>query len=102
MLIPILTFNTGVVELRFLGLAETYTKEGYLLIKPHVKNVLRYIGAVVHNSTGRNIGVIVDIIGRVEDPRLVVRLEHRDLGEILATRKERIYYTFPRKPRRAR
>ncbi|MEM1639236.1 MAG: hypothetical protein QXJ69_04065 [Desulfurococcaceae archaeon] len=88
--------------MRLLGIADIYNKEGYLLIKPHVGQVLKYVGAEVHDSMGRKIGRVIDVIGRTDDPRLVVKLNYRDIGEFLANRKERVYFTFPWKARKAR
>lgn len=94
--IHIVAFYTQVLSfMRLLGTTETYTKDGYLVIKPHVKDVLRCVGGIVYDSNGRRVGVAVDVIGRVDDPRIVVKLDHRDLGELLLARKERLYYTTP-------
>jgi len=84
--------------LRLLGVPETYSKEGYIVVKPLVKNVLECLGSFVFNDSGRKVGVVTDIIGRVDDPRVVVKLDNRDLGEFLVSRRERLY--FAKKARR--
>jgi len=84
--------------LRLLGVPETHTRSGYLVVKPYVKNVLECLGSTVFDSIGRRVGVVTDVIGRVDDPRVVVRLDNRDLGELLVTKQERLY--FVKKTRR--
>lgn len=79
--------------MRLLGVAETYTRDGYLVVKPHVKNVSRIVYSNVVDSSGRRVGVVIDVIGRVDDPRIVVKLADRDLAEFYVKRKERLYYT---------
>jgi len=85
--------SLGVVPVRLLGIAESWTKDGYLLIKPYLRDVLSCVGAVVYDSSSRRIGVVVDVIGRVSDPRVVAKLDHVDLGELVASRRDRVYYT---------
>lgn len=79
--------------MRLLGFPETYTKDGLLVVKPHTKNVLECLGSIVLDSSGRKIGVVTDVIGRVDNPRVIVRLYSRELGELLVTRQERLYFT---------
>lgn len=86
--------------MRLLGLVETYTKDGYLIVKPYVREVFRTVKCDALDSSGRKIGVIVDVIGRVDDPRVVVRLVDRDLAEFYAKRNERLYYAVARKSRK--
>ncbi|MEM0003988.1 MAG: RNA-binding protein [Desulfurococcaceae archaeon] len=88
--------------MRLLGITDIYSRGGYLIVKPYVNQVLRCVGAIVHDSVGRKVGVVVDVIGRVNDPRLVVKIENHELGELLAHRKEKLYFTFQRKPKRIR
>ena len=83
--------------MRLLGIAENYTRDGYLVVKPYVKNPLRLMYLDVLDSAGRIIGRIIDIIGKVEDPRIIVKLVDRDLGEFLTSRRERLYYTVTRR-----
>lgn len=84
--------------MRLLGVSETWTKEGYLVAKPYISEVLRVVGSLVYDDSGHRIGRVVDVIGKTSDPRLVVKLEHPDMGELLVSRKERLYYV----PRRER
>lgn len=86
--------------MRLLGIAESWVKDGYLVVKPVVSNPLMYLGVVVYDSQGHRIGRVSDIIGRVNDPRIVVRLDYRELGELIALRKDRVYYSTERKTRR--
>jgi RNA-binding protein len=81
-----------VLFLRLLGFPETWTKDGLLVVKPYVKNVLGCLGSIVLSDSGIKIGVVTDVIGRVDDPRLVVKLYNREIGEMLVTRRERLYF----------
>ncbi len=85
--------------MRLLGIPETHTRSGYLVVKPYVKNVLECLGSDVFDSVGRKIGVIIDVIGRVDDPRVVVRLDKRELSELLVTKQERLYFVKKTKRR---
>jgi RNA-binding protein len=89
----LVTTNYQGVLVRLLGIPETYSKKGYVIVKPLVKNVLECLGSLVFNDSGRRVGVVTDIIGRVDDPRVVVKLDDRDLGEFLVSRRERLYFT---------
>lgn len=82
--------------MKLLGITEIWTKNGYLIVKPYVRDVLKYVGATVYDSSGRRVGIVTDIIGRVDNPRIITKLDHRDLGELLFSRKERLYVSLPR------
>lgn len=86
--------------MRLLGIAESWIKDGYLVVKPIVSNPQLFLGVVVHDSQGHRIGKVSDVIGRTDDPRIVVKLDHRELGELIATRKERVYYTREKRARK--
>ncbi|MEM4718164.1 MAG: RNA-binding protein [Desulfurococcaceae archaeon] len=83
--------------MRLLGIAENWIKDGYLLVKPSIGRPLSLLGAIIHDSNGHRIGRVVDIIGRVNDPRIVVKLDYRELGELIAIRKDPVYYSIQRK-----
>jgi len=78
--------------LRLLGIPEIYSKDGYVVVKPLVKNVLECLGSLVFNNSGRRVGIVTDIIGRIDDPRVIVKLDNKDLGEFLVSRRERLYF----------
>ncbi len=84
--------------MRLLGIPEIYSKDGYVVVKPLVKNVLECLGSLVFNNSGRRVGIVTDIIGRIDDPRVIVKLDNKDLGEFLVSRRERLY--FAKKVRR--
>ncbi|MEM0045723.1 MAG: RNA-binding protein [Desulfurococcaceae archaeon] len=85
--------------MKLLGITENWTKNGHLIVRPYVKDVLKYVGAIVYDSSGRRVGVVTDVIGRVDNPRIVAKLDCRDLGELLLSRKERLYALLPRERR---
>ena len=78
--------------MRLLGIPEIYSKDGYVVVKPLVKNVLKCLGSLVFNNSGRRVGIVTDIIGRIDDPRVIVKLDNKDLGEFLVSRRERLYF----------
>ncbi|MCE4620412.1 MAG: Gar1/Naf1 family protein [Desulfurococcales archaeon] len=73
------------------------TKMGYLVAGISDPNMRIRLGAPVEDDSGRRIGRIVDVIGRVESPYAVIRLE----GEPPEP-GARIYMRLRRKPRGAR
>lgn len=87
------------IFVRFLGFVEHSVKDGYLIIKPYMSDVLRVVGLVVFDSSSRRVGRVVDVIGKVSDPRIVVKLDNPDLGPLLSSRRERLYYIPRRRSR---
>ena len=61
-----------------MGFVEVVGKNGILVVRPSVNVREDLIGSLVYDSNLRRLGKVVDIIGRVDDPRLIVKLESRD------------------------
>ncbi|WP_440059873.1 H/ACA ribonucleoprotein complex subunit GAR1 [Thermogladius sp. 4427co] len=80
-----------------LGIIEVIGREGFLVIKPSIGVREDLIGSRVYDSNLRRLGKIVDIIGRVEDPRIIVKLESKDLAATI--RDYLVYYEHVRKER---
>lgn len=72
--------NTRVILMNKLGMVETSTRDGFLIVKPSTRDVLKLVNSSVYDENNRRIGRIVDVIGRVDDPRVVVKLESKGLA----------------------
>ncbi|ADI32304.1 H/ACA ribonucleoprotein complex subunit GAR1 [Staphylothermus hellenicus] len=55
------------------------TKDNMLIVKSYVKDPRRLVGAIVYDSSLRRIGRIVDVIGRVDQPHVVVKPENKEI-----------------------
>ncbi|MEZ0394350.1 MAG: RNA-binding protein [Desulfurococcaceae archaeon] len=83
--------------MRILGLVETQTKDGYIVVRPSIRDPLEALNLYAFDENARRIGKIVDVIGRTDDPRLVIKAESQALvSELLG---KPLYY-MPRKHKR--
>jgi RNA-binding protein len=73
-----------------LGFIEIIGRSGILIVKPSVEVRGELIGSLVYDSNLRRLGKIVDVIGRVDDPRVVVKLESKELASTI--RDYNVYY----------
>ncbi|MCI4462267.1 MAG: RNA-binding protein [Thermogladius sp.] len=73
-----------------MGFIETVGRGGILIVKPSVEVKGELIGSLVYDSNLRRLGKIVDVIGRVDDPRVVVKLESKELASTI--RDYNVYY----------
>lgn len=65
--------------MRKLGVLNNVFHGKLLIVKPFVKDVLSTYGAYVYDSNSNKIGVVVDIIGNVNDPRVIVKPDKDDV-----------------------
>jgi len=63
-----------------LGVVETRTGDGFLVVKPFTRNVLHLVNSSVYDEEYRKIGKVVDVIGNTSDPRIVVKLDRHDIS----------------------
>ncbi|MCY0868053.1 MAG: RNA-binding protein [Desulfurococcus sp.] len=61
--------------MRRLGFIEVALRSGLLVVKPRGVDVTRLLNSPVYDESYRRVGRIVDVIGRVDDPRVIVKLE---------------------------
>ena len=61
-----------------LGRVETVTKAGYATVKIEDPNISVKLGLRVVDASGSEVGRRVDVIGRVEEPYAVVRVNRDD------------------------
>ncbi|ABN70341.1 snoRNP protein GAR1 [Staphylothermus marinus F1] len=66
-----------------LGEIVTKTKDNLLIVKSYVKDPRRLVGALVYDSSLRRIGRIVDVIGRVDQPHVVVKPESKEILDFI-------------------
>ncbi len=64
-----------------LGRVANVTKDGLIIVESILKDPRRIVGSQVYDSDIRLIGKIVDVIGRVDSPYVVVKPHTRELVE---------------------
>ncbi|MEM0377885.1 MAG: RNA-binding protein [Thermosphaera sp.] len=85
-----------------LGRVHQVTRDGNVILVSEVADASKTLGFSVYDENMRRVGRVVDIIGRVEDPRIVVKLENPEV--VASIHPGSFYYFQPpveRKPRRA-
>ena len=84
-----------------LGLLHSKARNGLLVVKSMVKNPVKVIGAIVYDRDMNRIGLVTDVIGRVDEPFLIVKpdapekIEDLEINSIL-------YYYIPQRRRSRR
>jgi len=79
--------------LKKLGRVEQVTRDGDLVISCETHDAPRIIGLSVYDEEMRRIGRIVDLIGRIEEPRAVVKLENPEIASTI--KPGTLYYYKP-------
>jgi len=79
-----------------LGILHVKARNGLLVLKSLVKNPVKTINAVVYRSSTERVGVVVDVIGRVDEPYIVVKPDDPALVEVLEPSTV-LYYHVPRR-----
>lgn len=86
--------------MRRLGVVDVVSEKNFVIVKSFVKGdaLLSALNSSVYSSDFKRIGKVVDIIGSVEEPKVVVKLEAEGIkpepGEVL------YYYKEERAPRK--
>lgn len=89
--------------MRRLGVIDVVSEKGFVIVRSFIKGdaLLSALNSTVYDSDFKKIGRVVDIIGNVEEPRVVVKLEAEgakpEAGQV-------VYYYKPegRAPRKKR
>ena len=76
-----------------LGRVEQVTRDGNLVISCETPDAPRIIGLSVYDEEMRRMGRVVDLIGRVEKPRAVVKLENPEIASTI--KPGALYYYKP-------
>ena len=66
-----------------LGVAITKTKDGLLIVKAGVRDPRKLVGSLTYDKNMTRIGKIVDVIGRVDEPYVVIKPESREVLDIV-------------------
>ncbi|MEM0355586.1 MAG: hypothetical protein QXT88_03190 [Desulfurococcaceae archaeon] len=69
--------------MRKLGILLSVYKNRLIIVKPLVKNVLETYGCEVFDNSMNKIGYVVDIIGNVNNPYIIVKPLSTDLMYIV-------------------
>jgi len=80
-----------------LGELKHTTKTGLIVVKAFVKDPRSIVGAIAYDKDMRRIGKIVDVIGNVESPYVIIKPETKDILDLLEPGP--VYYYVERKKR---
>lgn len=69
--------------MRRLGTVVSIYKNKLVVVKPAVKNVLETYGSEVFDSSMTRIGFVIDIIGNVNNPYVIVKPTSSDLTYVV-------------------
>ena len=87
---------------RLLGSLHAKVKTGHLVVKSVDPRRRPSLGSKVVDINGNEIGVLVDIIGNVDDPYMVVRVKDKSVAERLKEGSWLYYVAKPERRRRPR
>lgn len=82
--------------MRKLGVLSNLYRGKLLIVKPLVKDVLSSYGTYVYDKNLNKVGTVVDIIGNVNDPRIVVKPDRVDVVNDLPLFST-LYFSKPRR-----
>jgi len=86
----------GVEYLKKLGKLYGIAKSGVIVVESVVKNPENLIGAIVYDKDMVKVGVVTDVIGRVDHPYIIVKPDTKDLLSGLE-KGSTLYYILQRK-----
>jgi len=87
---------------RKLGVVLHATRNGYIVVKPEDPEKLPQLGLPVYDKELKvKYGTILDVIGPVKNPLIVVKPASKEMLEKVKPGEE-LYYVPPRPPRRGR
>ena len=81
-----------------LGYIISKTKDGLIIAKSMIKDPRRLVGHIAYDKDLKRIGKIVDVIGRVDQPFVVIKPESKDVIEFIETGP--VYYYVEKRTRR--
>lgn len=85
-----------------LGVAVTKTRDGLLIVKSSIRDPRKLVGSLVYDKNMTRIGKIVDVIGRVDEPYVVVKPESREVLDMIELGPVYYYVERKKKPFRGR
>ncbi len=81
-----------------LGYIISKTKDGLIIAKSTIKDPRRLVGHIAYDKDLKRIGKIIDVIGRVDQPFIVIKPESKDVIEFIETGP--VYYYVEKRTRR--
>ncbi|NPA98118.1 MAG: RNA-binding protein [Crenarchaeota archaeon] len=81
-----------------LGYIVNKTKDGLIIARSIIRDPRRLVGHTAYDKDLRRIGKIVDVIGRIDAPFVVIKPESKEVVEFVDTGP--VYYYVERRPRR--
>ncbi len=84
--------------MRKLGSIVSRTRTGLIVVKTELKDPRRTVGAIVYDEAMKRIGRIIDVIGPVDSPYVVVKPDSREIVDLIEPGN--LYYYIERKTRR--
>ncbi len=83
-----------------LGRVSKITRDGLILVESILKDPRRLVGQQVYDPDLKVLGRIVDVIGRVESPYVVIKPLSSDIISLVEVGSTIYYRTARKKPRR--
>ncbi len=84
--------------MRRLGTIVSKTKAGLIVVKSQLKDPRRIVGAIVYDKYMKRIGKIVDVMGPVDSPYVVVKPDSKEIVDLIESGY--LYYYIERKSRK--
>ncbi len=81
-----------------LGYIISKTKDGLIIAKSKIKDPRKLVGHIAYDKDLKRIGKIVDVIGRVDQPFIVIKPESKDVIEYIETGP--VYYYMEKRTKR--
>ncbi len=85
--------------MRRLGKVYNKTSDGLLVVESELKDPRRLVGSFIYDEELRKIGKIIDIIGRVDSPYIIIKPIKKEFVDKI-TLGASIYYRISRKQSR--
>ncbi len=82
-----------------LGEVISKTNTGLIVASTSLRDPKRIVGAIVYDKDMRRIGRVIDVIGPVESPYVVIKPDSKDILGFIGE-NTLLYYYVERKPRR--
>jgi len=84
--------------MRRLGTIVSKTKTGLIVVKSQLKDPRRIVGAIVYDKDMKRVGKIVDVMGPIDSPYVVVKPDSKEIADLIESGY--LYYYIERRPRR--
>ncbi len=81
-----------------LGYIISKTRDGLIIARSMIKDPRRLVGHIAYDKDLKRIGKIVDVIGRVDQPFVVIKPESKDVIEFIGTGP--VYYYVEKRTKR--